>query len=137
MARNALDGGDSRIHDYDALNYRARNRVAAPHAASAATAISAPHLTGVWNTVAVVGAVCCAGYVAFMVFVDVPMYVRRWRDGRASGAPRLGLRDGWRDALGRRVVTRDWATWRPEVAWLTGYFTGAVWLSLLIVHLPR
>jgi hypothetical protein len=42
-----------------------------------------------------------------------------------------------RDALYRREVTRDWKIWKPEVAWLTGYFTLAVWLSLGMVHLPR
>ena len=27
--------------------------------------------------------------------------------------------------------------WKPEVAWLTGYFTVAVWISLIMVYLPR
>ena len=80
-------------------------------------------------TVARAGAVFCGLYVCFMMTIDVPMYVRRWRSGEYTDE-RLGLRDGWSDALHRRVVTRDWAIWKPEVAWLTGYFSGAVWLSM-------
>ena len=100
-------------------------------------ALCAPELDGTWRAIGIAGAVSCAGYVTFMVTVDVPMYVRRWQRGTAAGERRLGLREGWSDALHRRVVTRDWATWKPEVAWLTGYFTLAVWVSLAMVCLPR
>ncbi|TPV94388.1 MAG: hypothetical protein B7733_15390 [Myxococcales bacterium FL481] len=93
------------------------------------------HLDGTLFAVAVAGAVFAAGFVAFMVTVDVPMYLQRWRESRQRGGRYLTLRDGLRDALFRRVATRDWRTWRPEVAWLTGYFSVAVWLSLALVHL--
>ncbi len=99
--------------------------------------VAAPRLDGTWQVVAYVGAVSAALYVAFMVLVDVPMYVRRWRKSVAAGERRLGLLEGARDALFRREVTGSWTVWRPEVAWLTGYFTFAVWLSLGLVHLPR
>lgn len=102
-----------------------------------ALAVSSSHLEGPWRTICLVGAACSAGYVAFMVVVDVPMYVRRWRKSLAAGERRLGFAAGVRDAFMRREVTRSWDVWRPEVAWLTGYFTGAVWLSLLLAHLPR
>ena len=39
--------------------------------------------------------------------------------------------------LHRRVVTQDWAIWKPEVAWLTGYFSVAVWVSMGLMVLPR
>ncbi|MCP4873553.1 MAG: hypothetical protein GY898_33115 [Proteobacteria bacterium] len=102
-----------------------------------ALAASVPHLDGTLKTVSLIGAVCSAGYVAFMVTVDVPMYVKRWRSGQAEGVETLGLKAGLGDALGRRVVTRDWAIWKPEVAWLTGYFSAGVWLSQAMVHLPH
>jgi hypothetical protein len=74
------------------------------------------------------------GFVVFMVLVDVPMYVARWRQSRREHRRYLSLGEGARDALHRRIATRDWAHWRPEVAWLTGYFSVAVWLSLFLVH---
>jgi hypothetical protein len=95
-----------------------------------------PSVTGVPRLFVAAGVLCTAGYVLFMVVIDVPMYVRRWRRGRARGEAYLSFRAGLADALMRRVVTQAWAIWRPEVAWLTGYFSFAVWVSLAFVHLP-
>jgi hypothetical protein len=76
----------------------------------------------------------CVGYVAFMVVVDVPMYLKRWREGKVAGVKTLGLKEGFLDALHRRDATRSWTVWKPEVAWLTGYFSLAVWSSIGLVH---
>lgn len=83
------------------------------------------------------GAALAAAFVAFMVTVDVPMYVRRWKAGRNDGAAYLPLTEGLRDAWTRRVPTQRWEDWREEVAWLTMYFACAVWISLAMVRLPR
>ena len=88
----------------------------------------------VWLTRA--GLVCTFLYVLFMVTVDVPMYIKRWRSGEFEDQ-KLSLGVGWQDALYRRVPTREWAIWKPEVAWLTGYFSGAVWISMFLITLPR
>jgi len=92
------------------------------------------HLTGSMEVFVWAGAVLAFGFVAFMTLVDVPMYFRRWRESRKAGGTYLTLAEGIHDALYRRIATREWATWRPEVAWLTGYFSVAVWLSLALVH---
>jgi hypothetical protein len=76
-------------------------------------------------------------YVFFMITVDVPMYWRRWKEDEAAGKPYLSLRDGWRDAQTRRIVTRAWKDWRDEVPWMSLYFCGAVWLSLGLIRAPR
>jgi hypothetical protein len=78
--------------------------------------------------------ICCV-YCVFMVTVDVPMYIHKWKHDQKLGKPQLLVRDGSKDAWERRCVTWDWKIWKPEVAWLTGYFTSAVWLSLALVHL--
>lgn len=83
------------------------------------------------------GAVLALGFVAFMSLVDVPMYLRRWRESRRERREFLGMREGVRDALSRRIATQEWAVWRPEVAWLTGYFSVAVWLSVSLVHFAK
>ena len=71
----------------------------------------------------------CLGYVLFMVLVDVPMYTKRWRQERHH-ATYLSIRDGFRDALYTRIPTKDWKIWKEEVAWLSGYFSLAVWSSI-------
>jgi hypothetical protein len=76
-------------------------------------------------------------YVTFMVTVDVPMYVSRWQADEANGREYLSLGHGLRDAWSRRVVTFDWEQWRSEITWMSLYFTVAVWVSLVLVHVPR
>jgi hypothetical protein len=76
-------------------------------------------------------------YVLFMCTVDVPMYLRRWRADEAAGRPYLSLRQGWRDAGRRRIVTRRWEDWREEIPWMSLYFSGGVWLSLALMRAPR
>jgi hypothetical protein len=76
---------------------------------------------------------CGAAYIAFMVTVDVPMYLARWQPGQEY----LCLGEGMREILERCVVTRDWAKWREDALWLTLYFTVAVWISIALPQLPR
>jgi hypothetical protein len=96
--------------------------------------VAARHVDGHLFWFASGGAVLALGFVAFMTLVDVPMYIARWREGRREQRASLSVRAGVRDALSRRVATKDWSVWRPEIAWLTGYFSVAVWLSVSLVH---
>ena len=70
-----------------------------------------------------------------MALVDIPMHANRWRQARREARPRLSFHEGVIDARYRRITTMEWAVWRPEVAWLTGYFSVAVWISLSFVYL--
>jgi hypothetical protein len=72
------------------------------------------------------------GYVLFMCTVDVPMYFARWQAELASGKEFFGLVSGLHDVAARWVVTRDIANWRGEMAWMSLYFSAAVWTSLLL-----
>jgi len=72
------------------------------------------------------------GYVAFMVAVDVPMYFDRWLADAASGKEPLGLFAGLYDAGARCLVTHDIALWTDEIAWMSLYFSLAVWSSLAL-----
>jgi hypothetical protein len=85
-----------------------------------------------------------AAYVVFMATVDVPMYFGRWQADLASGKEFLGLFAGLHDVATRWVVTHDFTQWRDEIAWMSLYFSTAVWGSLafasfgLVKHLlPR
>jgi hypothetical protein len=100
-------------------------------------AFAARHLEGNMFSCACGGAVLALGFVTFMTRVDIPMYLGRWRQARNERQAFLGMRAGLHDALNRRIATREWSVWRPEVAWLTGYFSIAVWLSVSLVRLSR
>jgi hypothetical protein len=76
--------------------------------------------------------------------IDVPMYLSRWRAGVADGSKLLGPLEGLRDVCTRWVVTHDLAHWKGEIAWMSLYFSAAVWASLALCivysledHLPR
>ncbi len=84
------------------------------------------------RTVCLIG----VGYVLFMFSVDVPMYWERWIADEAVGRHYLSLSQGIADASGRWIVSHDWHIWKTEVAWMTLYFSVAVWLSIAMVHAP-
>jgi hypothetical protein len=83
-------------------------------------------------------AVCLigVGYVLYMFWVDVPMYWERWASDEAAGRHYLSLSQGIADASGRWIVSHDWRIWKTEVAWMTLYFSAAVWISIALVHAP-
>ena len=73
-----------------------------------------------------------AAYLAFLITVDVPMYLTRWRAEVANGSRPLSPLEGLRDASFRWVVTHDIAEWKDEIAWMSLYFSAAVWASLAL-----
>jgi hypothetical protein len=103
-----------------------------------------PEFDGVVRAVLIVGIVGIAAYLAFLMTVDVPMYLGRWRAGIADGVRRLAPLEGLRDVSTRWVVTHDPAEWKGELTWMALYFSAAVWASLALCvcysmedHLPR
>ena len=103
-----------------------------------------PEFNGAVRAVLAVTIVGIACYLAFLMTIDVPMYLNRWRTGDADGGKRLKPREGLRDVSTRWVVTHDIAEWKDEIAWMSLYFSAAVWASLalcvpysLVYLLPR
>jgi hypothetical protein len=90
---------------------------------------------GASRAVLVTGMVSALGAGWVMVGVDVPMYLVRRREARLEGVRYLSLRAGLADSLLRRRPTRALEDWRPEMLWMTTYFSIGVWLSLALVIL--
>jgi hypothetical protein len=91
-----------------------------------------PEFDGAARVVLVVAITGIAGYLAFLMTIDVPMYLNRWRAGIAEGGKLLRPLEGLRDASTRWVVTHDLAEWKDEIAWMSLYFSAAVWVSLAL-----
>jgi hypothetical protein len=103
-----------------------------------------PEFDGPVRVVLVIAIIGIAGYLAFIMTIDVPMYLSRWRAVVAEGGMLLRPLDGLRDVSTRWVVTHDLAEWKGEIAWMSLYFSAAVWASLALCvfysledHLPR
>lgn len=103
-----------------------------------------PEFDGLVRWLLIAGLVGIACYLAFLVVVDVPMYLKRWRFEHAAGTPLLHPLDGLRDVATRWTVTHEFEHWKEEIAWMSLYFSAAVWGSLALCalsamndHLPR
>jgi len=79
------------------------------------------------------GLIASAATAALILFVDIPLYITRWRTGRRAGLRYLRIRQGLKDAFVRRRVTHANEDWRNEVLWMSLYFSAGVWLSLGLV----
>jgi hypothetical protein len=103
-----------------------------------------PRFRGVVQFAIAATAFGCIGYVIFMGTVDVPMYFARWLADLANAKQLFGLVAGLHDVATHWIVTHDVAQWKDEIAWMSLYFSLAVWTSLalagfgLVKHLlPR
>jgi hypothetical protein len=77
-----------------------------------------------------------ASYVVFMSTVDVPIYFARWQAEVADGTQFLGFVSGLHDVAARWIVTHNIAQWHDEIAWMSLYFSVAVWISIALIHAP-
>src|ERR1700712_5997810 len=103
-----------------------------------------PEFNGPVRLALIITCVGIAGYLAFLVTIDVPMYLNRWRADLAEGSKLLGIVEGLRDVSTPWVVSHDFEHWKDEIAWMSLYFSGAVWASLALgviysldSHLPQ
>jgi hypothetical protein len=103
-----------------------------------------PEFDGPVRLVLAVAIVGIAGYLWFLIAIDVPMYLNRWRSGIAAGSKSLRPLEGLHDVSTRWVVSHDLAEWKDEIAWMSLYFSAAVWASLALCvccslgdYLPR
>jgi len=103
-----------------------------------------PEFDGAVRVALIVAIIGIVGYLAFLMTVDVPMYLSRWRTEVGDGSTLLSPLEGLRDVCTRWVVTHDHAEWKDEIPWMSLYFSAAVWASLALCvvaslenHLPR
>jgi hypothetical protein len=103
-----------------------------------------PEFNGPVRLALVIAITGIVGYLAFLITIDVPMYLNRWQTGLANGRKLLRPLEGLYDASTRWVVTHDFVHWKDEIAWMSLYFSAAVWASLALCvlyslddHLPR
>jgi hypothetical protein len=91
-----------------------------------------PEFEGPVAVVLVIAIIGIASYLVFLAAIDVPMYLMRWQSESTNSIERLSPLEGLRDASVRWVVTHDIAEWQDEIAWMSLYFSVAVWASLAL-----
>jgi hypothetical protein len=91
-----------------------------------------PEFDGAVRVALAVASVGIAIYLAFLMTLDVPMYLKRWRADVALGNRLLQPLEGLHDVSTRWIVTHDLSEWKEEIAWMSLYFSAAVWASLAL-----
>jgi hypothetical protein len=91
-----------------------------------------PEFDGPVRTVLAIAVIGIAGYLAFLMTIDVPMYLRRWRTELGDRSKFLRPLAGLYDVSTHWVVTHDLAEWKDEIPWMSLYFSVAVWASLAL-----
>jgi hypothetical protein len=91
-----------------------------------------PEFNGPVRMLLAVTIIGIAGYLAFLMTVDVPMYFTRWRASIVDGVRLMRPFEGLHDVSTRWVVTHDLAEWKSEMPWMSLYFSAAVWSSLAL-----
>jgi hypothetical protein len=91
-----------------------------------------PEFNGAVRLMLIVAIAGIVFFLAFLMTVDVPMYLNRWRTEVGDGSALMKPLQGLRDVTTRWVVTHDLAEWKDEIAWMSLYFSAAVWSSLAL-----
>jgi hypothetical protein len=91
-----------------------------------------PEFDGPVRMVLAIAVIGIAGYLAFLMTIDVPMYLRRWRAELGDRSQFMQPLAGLYDVSTRWVVTHDLAEWKDEMPWMSLYFSVAVWASLAL-----
>ncbi|MEZ5570941.1 MAG: hypothetical protein R3E64_02870 [Halioglobus sp.] len=103
---------------------------------AALLAIIAMDTSGAVHFLAIAGVAGSLAFVTYAIAVDIPLYLRRFRSGRQDGQQYLSLRQGARDAWGRRELSHSWDRWKEDALWLTPYFSVGAWFSMALIFLP-
>eukprot|EP01114_Cavostelium_apophysatum_P020081 TRINITY_DN6632_c0_g1_i1.p1 TRINITY_DN6632_c0_g1~~TRINITY_DN6632_c0_g1_i1.p1 ORF type:complete len:303 (-),score=28.44 TRINITY_DN6632_c0_g1_i1:16-924(-) len=76
-------------------------------------------------------------YILYMVFVDVPMYYRRWTEDEENGRTYYSVWAGLKEANSCKFVNGKYSYWAEDAVWMAGYFSVAVWISIWLMRAPR
>lgn len=71
-------------------------------------------------------------YVAFMCKVDIPMYYNRFIEDTNNGKIYQSFSEGFNEIKTCVKISSDDSVWIEEMPWMTGYFTLAVWSSMIM-----
>lgn len=83
-------------------------------------------------------------YIAFMVKIDIPTYIKRWKSSYNNKLPTHfefmnDFNDKHSDLSNKlfnlftcKKISNDFSDWKDNIAFFSGYFTVAVWSSIYI-----
>ena len=76
------------------------------------------------------------GYIAYMVYVDVPSYMNFYLNDQVEGKIYTDFAQGFENVKNCALITKHWSEWWTQARWQTPYFTMGVWISLAMAYGP-
>jgi hypothetical protein len=77
-------------------------------------------------------------YTMFMLYVDIPMYYNRYLVSNLEPVKtNMSLYNSLIDLTSCKQISQSYNIWKDEIPWMTGYFIGATWVSINLVHFPE
>ena len=85
-------------------------------------------------------------YTMFMLFVDIPMYYERDQNKykiilsdpslyvKFKIISQRSLYESVKDMASCQQISKSYDVWKDEIPWMSGYFIGATWLSISLIH---
>ena len=78
-------------------------------------------------------AIFCIIYFIFMIFIDIPMYIKR--NKKIIINKKDSLKDQIKDMNKCYKITKNYNIWKEEIPWLSGYFSFGSWSAILLLIL--
>ena len=76
-------------------------------------------------------------YPMYNIFIDAPMYMKRFREDEKNHKKYLPFLKGIVDSYNRRVVTHNVSDWSNDMTWMIAYFLFGAWSGMLLMFAPR
>lgn len=77
-----------------------------------------------------------AVYIPYMVAINIPLYVQRWKEDEDNGVTYLTFDKGLPDIAECHDASNSWEDWKEDAGWMVGYFGPAVWTSIWLMNAP-
>lgn len=75
-------------------------------------------------------------YVPYMILINIPLYIQRWKEDEADGATYFSFSEGLPDIAECHGASGKWNDWKEDAGWMVGYYGPAVWTSIWLVNAP-
>ena len=70
--------------------------------------------------------------IIFMLYIDIPMYYKRYIHNENESMKYLTLSEGIKDCMSWNIISKDWNIWKEDYYWMFGDFSLSTLFSLAI-----
>lgn len=76
-------------------------------------------------------------YPIYNIFIDAPMYMKRYKEDQGNHKKYLRFWPGLIDSFNRRIVTHEIKDWSDDMTWMLCYFLFGAWSGMVLMYAPH